>query len=127
MKRQEDVPNVIMLNGNGSNSMDIAVPVTEDSLLQLYSDSGYKIYEIKTADRLRVIFNKNTALKIAITKERIVGGQPPQGTVTGITPIHPPVLLDYKGRLHTPLSIYYDGIWSFERLANLLPDDYERE
>lgn len=125
MKREAGVPNVITLNGNGSSSMDIARTVTEDSLLHLYSDSGYKIYEIKTADRLRIIYHKNTALKTAITKTRIVGGQPKDGTITGIKPHMPPVLLDYKGRLQNPLSIYFDGIWSFERLASMLPEDYE--
>jgi hypothetical protein len=125
MKREAGVPNVITLNGNGSNSMDFALTVTEDSLLRLHSDSGYKIYEIRTADRLRISFHKNTALKTAITQTRIVGGQPREGTIMGIVPHLPPVLLDYKGRLQNPLSIYYDGIWSFERLASMLPEDYE--
>ena len=50
MKREGGVPQNITLNLGGSNSIDIAVPVTEDSLLRVYSDSGYTIYEIKTAD-----------------------------------------------------------------------------
>jgi CarboxypepD_reg-like domain len=110
-----------------SNSFDIAVPVTEDSLLHVYSDSGYKIYELKTADRLQVQYAKNTVLKQDITKNRIVGGQVRDGTITGLRPYKPPILVDYRGRLLTPMSIYYDGMWAFERLANMLPEDYKPE
>ena len=127
MKREGGVPQNITLNLGGSNSIDIAVPVTEDSLLRVYSDSGYTIYEIKTADRLRILYAKNTALKQDITKNRIVGGQPRDGTVSGLRPFQPPILVDYRGRLLTPMAAYNDGMWAFERLANMLPEDYEPE
>lgn len=127
LKREGGVPQNITLNLGGSNSIDIAVPVTEDSLLRVYSDSGYTIYEIKTADRLRVLYAKNTALKQDITKNRIVGGQPRDGTVAGLHPFQPPILVDYRGRLLTPMAAYNDGMWAFERLANMLPEDYEPE
>ena len=127
MKRETGVPQNLTLNVGGSNSIDIAVPVTEDSLLRVYSDSGYTIYEIKIADRLRVLYAKNTALKQDITKNRIVGGQLRHGTVAGLRPFQPPILVDYRGRLLTPLAAYNDGMWAFERLANMLPEDYEPE
>lgn len=127
MKKEVGVPQTITLNVGGSSSFDIAVPVTEDSLLHVYSDSGYRIYEIKTADRLRVLYEKNTALKLDITKNRIVGGQVRNGTISGLRPFQPPILVDYRGRLLTPLAAYNDGMWAFERLANMLPEDYVPE
>jgi CarboxypepD_reg-like domain len=127
MKQEVGTPQKITLNFAGSSSFDIAVPVTEDSLLQVYSDSGYTIYEIKTADRLRILFAKNTALKQDITKNRIVGGQVRDGTIAGLRPYAPPILVDYRGRLLTPMAAYYDGMWAFERLANMLPEDYVPE
>jgi hypothetical protein len=27
----------------------------------------------------------------------------------------------------TPIGVYYDGVWAYERLANMLPEDYEVE
>lgn len=119
----------IQINASGMSSMDIAMPVTEDSILHLYSDSGYRVYELKIADWLRVLYNKNTALKKDITKNRIVGGQMVDLTVAGIRPIKPrtPVLIDDRGRTVTPMSFYYDGMWSYERLANMLPEDYKPE
>ena len=123
MKRETTT---IVIGRSGSNSMDMAVPVIEDSVLHLYSDSGYRIYQLKVADWLRVVHHKSTSLKNEITKNRIITGQLKDMTVTGIRPIKPPVpiLIDYRGRLLTAMSFYYDGIWMYERLANMLPEDY---
>lgn len=126
MKRETTT---IVIGRSGSNSMDMAVPVIEDSVLHLYSDSGYRIYQLKVADWLRVVYHKSTSLKNEITKNRIITGQLKDMTVTGIRPIKPPVpiLIDYRGRLLTAMSFYYDGIWMYERLANMLPEDYVPE
>jgi hypothetical protein len=124
MKREAG--ETITIRTGGINSMDMAVPVTEDSILKLYSDSGYRIYQLKIANWLRVVYNKSTALKNDITKNRIVTGQLKDMTVAGIRPVKPfrPILVDYRGRLLTAMSFYYDGMWSYERLANMLPEDY---
>ncbi len=124
MKREPGA--TIQLNTSGMKSMDIARPVTEDSILHLYSDSGYRIYELKIADWLRIIYNRNTTLKKDISRNRIITGQMVDMTVNGIRPIKPrtPVLIDYRGRILTAMSFYYDGMWAYERLANLLPEDY---
>jgi hypothetical protein len=124
MKREPG--EAITIRSSGINSMDVAVPITEDSVLKLYSDSGYPIYQLKIADWLRVLYNKSTSLKNEIIKNRIVTGQLRDMTVSGIRPVKPrvPVLIDYRGRLLTAMSFYYDGIWMYERLANMLPEDY---
>lgn len=127
MKQDGSPPKNITIQMGRSNAIDIAVPVTEDSVLHLYSDSGYKIFELKMADRLRVVYARNTALKLEVTKNRIVGGQVRDGSISGLRPYKPPVLVDYRGRLLTPMAAYYDGIWSYERLANMLPEDYKPE
>ncbi len=110
---------------SGPSKINIARTVTEDSLLCLYSDSGYKIYELNAADWLRIIYKKNTILKLDMQKKQILTGQPRSGTFSSLKPSVRPILLDYKGRLLTPLAVYYDGIWAYERLANMLPEDFE--
>ncbi|TWI80284.1 carboxypeptidase-like protein [Lacibacter cauensis] len=119
----------ITLRSNGTSSIEVAVPVTEDSVLHLYKDSGYRIYQLKVAHWLRVLYNKNTNLKNEVTRNRIITGQMRDGTVSGIRPVKPPVpiLIDYRGRLLTAMSFYHDGIWMYERLANMLPEDYVPE
>ena len=68
---------------------------------------------------------KNTTLKQNIQQKQILTGQPYSGTFSSLKPRGRPILFDYKGRLLTPLAIYYDGIWAYERLANMLPEDFE--
>jgi len=115
----------VVIRQNLPSKINIARTVTADSLLCLYSDSGYKIYELSAADWLRVIYKKNTKLKLDMQQKQILTGQPRSGTFSVLRPSVRPILLDYKGTLLTPLAIYYDGIWAYERLANMLPEDYE--
>lgn len=128
MKPQPGQPVIIQASPAGiNNSFNIAVPVTEDSVLRVYRESGYKIYQLKTADWLRILYNKNTDLKEDIMRSRIIGGQPRTGTVTGLRPFRPPILVDNRGRVLSVMGFYYEGMWSYERLANMLPEDYVPE
>jgi CarboxypepD_reg-like domain len=109
---------------NGS-VMNLARTVTEDSLLNLYADSVIKVYELLTKDGLRITYKKNTLLKQEIQRNMILMPQPLNGSQAGLRPRERPVLIDAYGRMLTPMRIYYDGVWAYERLANMLPDDYE--
>jgi hypothetical protein len=97
------------------------VPVNEDSLLKIYSDSAYKIYEIKIKGTLNIVYKKNTKLKNDIHPGF---GQPASGTITGLRLRQAPMLVDYKGQVLTPANVYYDGMWEYERFANMLPENY---
>jgi hypothetical protein len=103
------------------------VPVTADGLLSLYSDSAYKIYELKLKGSLHITYRKNTKLKNDIQQDRGFIRQPNSGTFSGLRMKENPVLIDYKGLLLTPMNIIYDGIWVYERLANMLPEDFVPE
>lgn len=96
-------------------------------MLSLYSDSSYRVYELKIKDGWRIFYEKNTSLKLDIMKKSFVSGQPPTGTTTGLRLRESPVLLSDKGILLTPVNVFYDGIWGYERLANMLPEDYVEE
>lgn len=113
-------------------SMQMAQPITEGKMLSLYSDSGYKVYELHLRDGWRIGYNRNTDLKFDLAAKNIfVLGQPAKGISAGLrkkeTAPEFPVLLSEKGVLLTPMNIYFDGIWAYERLASMLPDDYEPE
>ena len=100
--------------------------MVEDSMVRIYSDSIYKIYELRLDNGWRVMYSENTALKNEVLKKKLIG-QPARGTMTGLRLREAPVLLNDRGILLTPLSVYLDGIWAYERLANMLPEDYEPE
>jgi len=99
--------------------------VLEDSIISLYADSSYRIYELKLdEDGLSIYYSKNTELKNQITKKKMLWDQPQRGSVSGLRLKKAPVLISEKGAVLTPLAIIYDGIWAFELLANMLPADY---
>ena len=57
----------------------------------------------------------------------IIGGQSAKGTVSGLRLREEPVLINARGIILTPIRLFYDGIWGYERLANMLPENYEIE
>lgn len=112
--------------------MQMAQPITEDKMLGIYSDSGYKVYELYLREGWRIGYNKNTDLKSDLAAKNIfVPGQPTKGISAGLrkkeAAMNLPVLLSERGVVLTPMNIFFDGIWAYERLANMLPDDYEPE
>ena len=109
----------------GSQGMQMARTAIEDSMIRLYPDSVYKVYELRVEDGWRVFYEKNTNLKREITKKMIVSGQPPTGTVSGLRLREEPVLINARGIILTPIRLFYDGIWGYECLASMLPEDYE--
>jgi hypothetical protein len=73
------------------------------------------------------MYSKNTDLKTEIMRKNIMSGQPPTGTISGLRLREEPVLINARGIILTPIRLFYDGIWGYERLANMLPEDYEVE
>lgn len=112
---------------NRDRDLKMATKITEDSMIKLYSDSDYRIYELRIRDGWRIMYAKNSDLKLELTKSMIIGGQPMKGTITGLKVRLEPVLLSEHGLLLDPLSVFAEGMWAYERLANMLPEDYETE
>ena len=126
-KEKKDSAGMTITIQKNDQGMKMATKAIEDSMIRIYPDSIYKIYELRVKDGWRIFYEKNTDLKLEITRKMIVGGQPPTGTVSGLRLREEPVLINARGILLTPIRLYYDGIWGYERLANMLPEDYEVE
>jgi hypothetical protein len=115
----------LQANNNTQQKIAIGTKTTEDSMIRIYPDSLYRIYELRIGDGWRINYNGNTELKNQLLKKSLGGFQPPLVTVCGLRLKEPPALVNEKGLLLTPSRLYLDGIWAYERLANLLPDDYK--
>jgi hypothetical protein len=127
---QKEKKDSININANSPKTnpgMQIARKAIEDSMISLYSDSAYRIYELRVHDGWRIFYEKNTDLKLEIMRKTMVSGQPLMGTVSGLRLREEPVLINERGIILTPIRLFYDGIWGYERLANMLPEDYEVE
>jgi hypothetical protein len=101
------------------------VPTTsvEDSLIRLYQDSVYRIYELRIKNGWNVVYAGNTDLKKEIMNKNLIW-QPQSGTISGLRLKESPVLVSENGILLTPMGLSFNGVWAFERLANMLPKDY---
>jgi len=96
----------------------------EDNMIRIYPDSVYRIYELLIAEGWRINYAKNTSLKTEVMKKTFLV-QPRKGTLVGLRLRTAPVLINEKGIMLTPIGAYYEGVWAYERLANMLPEDYE--
>lgn len=104
--------------------MKIAFAVHADSLLLAENIAGLPIYNLRIPE-LRILYKNRTLLHSEVVAQRFLVRQPRVGTENGLLKKDDPVQLDAMGRLLTPANLLYDGIWAFERLAYMLPDDYE--
>lgn len=120
---------IIPINSGLVTGMQMASRTIEDSMIHLYSDSGYRIYELKIKHGWRINYFKNTTLKLDIQKNQMIMGQPSAGTISGLRLRNQEheslILVNTRGILLTPMRLYFDGMWAYERLANMLPEDYE--
>jgi len=126
-KEKKDSASIKVISSKNNSGMQMARTAIEDSMIRLYPDSVYKSYELRVGDGWRVFYEKNTNLKLEIIKKTMLSGQPPSGTVSGLRLREEPVLINERGIILTPIRLFYDGIWGYERLANMLPEDYEVE
>src|SRR6187397_321325 len=126
-KEKKDSAGITITRQKTNQGMQMASKAIEDSMIRIYPDSVYKIYELRVNDGWRVMYSKNTDLKTEMVRKNFISGQPPTGTVSGLRLREEPVLVNERGIILTPIRLFYEGIWGYERLANMLPEDYEVE
>jgi hypothetical protein len=126
-KEKKDSAGMTVTIQKNTKGMQIASKAIEDSMIRIYPDSVYRIYELRLNDGWRVMYSKNTDLKTEMMRKNFISGQPSTGTVSGLRLREEPVLVNERGIILTPIRLFYDGIWGYERLANMLPEDYEVE
>src|SRR6187401_3602522 len=83
-KEKKDSAGIIITTQKNSQGMQMASKAIEDSMIRIYPDSVYKIYELKVKDGWRVMYSKNTGLKTEMMRKNFISGQPPTGTVSGL-------------------------------------------
>jgi hypothetical protein len=126
-KEKKDSAVIVIATQKNNQGMQMASKAIEDSMIRIYPDSLYRIYELRVNDGWRIMYSKSTGLKTEMMRKNFISGQPSAGTISGLRLREEPVLINARGIILTPIRIYYDGIWGYERLANMLPEDYEVE
>lgn len=90
----------------------------------IISISNDKI-QLSFADNLSIVYTKEKEEMGYILKNAFSRKREPTYQTSSIIPIDKNIILDKTGILIRPLSVFYEGYWSFEKFAHALPLDYE--
>ncbi len=119
--------------------LDSALVTLEKARLPKFKDYLYKskvpVEEIITTKNGITYLNFDNNLSIVYTKELEEEGYILRNSfselrkalpqTSSIIPLKFPSILDKNGTLVSPLDVFYEGYWSYEKFANSLPLDYE--
>ena len=83
------------------------------------------IYYLDFENNLSIVYTKEKEEKGYILRNAFSKMREPLAQTSSIIAIHIPTILDKNGLLVSPLDVYYEGYWSYEKFANSLPLDYE--
>ncbi len=110
-----------LMDMNGS-AMKAVIPVTGDSIIR--QDEAKMQKYIAVEGSLVVQYLNEPYYKSDLKTKVFLPNASAKGIQSTITLLEHPCYLDRSGLLENPLSVRYSGFWSYEKLANMLPVDY---
>ncbi len=106
------------------DDLDAFVPVTAQQLLYIDSSNNFSI---RLASRLLVQYYQNPYGKAYLSQNIYVQGVLPTGVESYLSLNTSSVAINNAGALSDAAAISYTGYWNYERIANILPYDYQPE
>lgn len=80
--------------------------------------------KLSFVDNLSVIYTKEKEEMSYILRNAFSKKREPTYQTSSVVPLETNIVLDQSGVLVKPLSVFYEGYWSFEKFAHSLPLDY---
>jgi hypothetical protein len=102
----------------------MAVPVTAHEILYIDSTNNFSI---SFTGQLLVQYDKDPASKAFLTQNTLIAGFLTKGVESYITFKAPSIGINLLGVLSVPTDVAYSGFWMYERMANMLPCNYESD
>jgi hypothetical protein len=96
--------------------------VAGDSIVKPDSVRYLKYIDVK--ESLMVKYLNDPYYKSHLKNKVMLQNGAAKGIQSILTILEHPCYLDRSGLLENPLSVQYSGFWSYEKLANMLPVDY---
>jgi len=84
-----------------------------------------EIYYLDFENNLSIVYTKDKEVKGYILRNSFSNMRAPLAQTSSIIPIKIPTILDRNGLLLSPLDVFYEGYWSYEKFGNSLPVEYE--
>jgi hypothetical protein len=98
------------------------IPVSGDSILVVDTVSQLKYIDVKGI--MIVNYLKDPFHKSHLKTKTLLQHAAARGTESSVHIMENPCFLDKSGLLENPMSVRYSGFWGFEKLANMLPVDF---
>jgi CarboxypepD_reg-like domain len=98
------------------------IPVPGDSILGVDTVSQLKYIDVRGI--MIVNYLKDPYHKSHLKTKTLLQHAADRGIESSVSIIENPCFLDKSGILENPMSVRYSGFWGFEKLANMLPVDY---
>lgn len=126
------------ISTKSSSEIDAARAILRKSRLPKHRDYLYKSqlkeedvltkkdgnYYLNFENNLSIVYNKEKEEMAYVNRSFFNRKKTPQPQTSSILPVEKNNLVDETGILVNPLSVIYEGYWSFEKFANTLPLDY---
>lgn len=82
------------------------------------------VFYLKFENNLSVVYTKELEVERYILRTPFSKSRKALPQTSSIIPLKLPSVLDKNGSLISPLDMFYEGYWSFEKFADALPLDY---
>lgn len=94
--------------------------VQQPEIISLYNNLNYLNFK----DNLIVIYTKEKEELGYIRRRAFSKKRTPNFQTSQIIPLKRPSEISKNGTLYSPLDVFYEGYWSYEKFGNSLPLDY---
>ena len=95
--------------------------VPSDSIISLKKG----VVSLDFENNLSIVYTKEKEEKGYILRNTFSKMREPLAQTSSIIALNIPTILDKNGFLVSPLDVYYEGYWAYEKFGNSLPMDYE--
>jgi hypothetical protein len=102
----------------------MAIGLTANQIIQPDS-SNISHYKVKVDGKLMVQYDRAPSSKRWLSTHTFLSGNMPVGFRSYIKVNAPFISLSNMGIINNPMDVEYSGYWIYEKVANMLPYDYE--
>ena len=97
--------------------------MNQEDIITFKNDLIYLSFE----NNLSIVYTKEKEEMNYITRGAFSKKREPLPQTSSLIRMEKNIILDKKGILAVPLTVFYEGYWSYEKFANALPLDYVPE
>lgn len=113
---------IFLVKDMSGTNVKAKIPVQGDSIVAIDTVNQLKYIDVKGI--MIVNYLKDPYHKSHLKTKTLIQHAAARGIESSVSIIENPCFLDKSGLLENPMSVRYSGFWGYEKLANMLPVDF---